>query len=396
MLESAGGVRGAGPERGRGAGRPPATSDPGRARGRGRRGETARVLARRGGGRRRGRGRRRSRSTTATRRSATWSPRSRIGGPLAVAARVAARLRCWPPPGCARRGDAPPRAARSRCAAAASGCRCPRAHDEIRRLGETLNEMLDRLRRSFERERRFVADASHELRTPIAVVKTELEGALRTGDYDPRRARGARRRGRGVRPPGAARRGPARHRALGRGRAAGAAGARRRARAARGRARPLRRPRRPARARDRVDADDGLRVYADPLRLRQALGNLVDNALRHGAGEIVLRGAPRRRAASSSRSPTRAPGFAPELAATRVRALHARRPRPARAAAPASGWRSCAPSPRPTAASAEIVPRPGATVRLSFPDVDPRLRAHSGSSHERRTLPLGPQRQGAR
>jgi two-component system, OmpR family, sensor kinase len=38
------------------------------------------------------------------------------------------------------------------------------AHDEIRRLGETLNEMLDRLRRSFERERRFVADASHELR----------------------------------------------------------------------------------------------------------------------------------------------------------------------------------------------------------------------------------------
>jgi two-component system, OmpR family, sensor kinase len=39
----------------------------------------------------------------------------------------------------------------------------------------------------------------------------------------------------------------------------------------------------------RVDGGDGLRVEADDLRLRQALGNLVDNALRHGAGEVVLR-----------------------------------------------------------------------------------------------------------
>ncbi|MGH2804146.1 MAG: histidine kinase dimerization/phospho-acceptor domain-containing protein, partial [Thermoleophilaceae bacterium] len=61
----------------------------------------------------------------------------------------------------------------------------PAARDEIRRLGETLNEMLDRLRRSFERERRFVADASHELRTPVAVIKAELEGALRRGGHDP-------------------------------------------------------------------------------------------------------------------------------------------------------------------------------------------------------------------
>jgi two-component system OmpR family sensor kinase len=42
----------------------------------------------------------------------------------------------------------------------------------------------------------------------------------------------------------------------------------------------------------RVDGGDGLRVEADELRLRQALGNLVDNALRHGAGEIVLRARP--------------------------------------------------------------------------------------------------------
>jgi signal transduction histidine kinase len=38
-----------------------------------------------------------------------------------------------------------------------------------------------------------------------------------------------------------------------------------------------------------VESPDGLRVSADPLRLRQALGNLVDNALRHGDGTIVLR-----------------------------------------------------------------------------------------------------------
>ncbi len=57
----------------------------------------------------------------------------------------------------------------------------PRAHDELRRLGETLNEMLDRLEAALERERAFVDDASHELRTPLALHKRELELALRYG-----------------------------------------------------------------------------------------------------------------------------------------------------------------------------------------------------------------------
>jgi signal transduction histidine kinase len=54
----------------------------------------------------------------------------------------------------------------------------PSSRDEIRRLGETLNGMLDRLDAAVERERRFVSDASHELRTPLAVLKSELEVAL--------------------------------------------------------------------------------------------------------------------------------------------------------------------------------------------------------------------------
>lgn len=58
----------------------------------------------------------------------------------------------------------------------------PANDDEVGRLARTLNSMLDRMEASTERERRFVSDASHELRSPIANIRTELEVALHHPD----------------------------------------------------------------------------------------------------------------------------------------------------------------------------------------------------------------------
>jgi len=53
------------------------------------------------------------------------------------------------------------------------------AGDELDRLARTLNEMLSRLDESFRQVRRFSADASHELQTPLTILKGEIEVALR-------------------------------------------------------------------------------------------------------------------------------------------------------------------------------------------------------------------------
>jgi heavy metal sensor kinase len=55
----------------------------------------------------------------------------------------------------------------------------PRARDELRRLTETLNAMLQRIETSFKKITRFTADASHDLRTPVAVIRTIAEVTLR-------------------------------------------------------------------------------------------------------------------------------------------------------------------------------------------------------------------------
>jgi heavy metal sensor kinase len=55
----------------------------------------------------------------------------------------------------------------------------PRPRDELRRLTEALNAMLERIETSFKRITQFTADASHDLRTPVSVIRTVAEVTLR-------------------------------------------------------------------------------------------------------------------------------------------------------------------------------------------------------------------------
>ena len=183
----------------------------------------------------------------------------------------------------------PVEAMRRRAAAFEPGQRLPLAgsHDELTRLGETLNAMLSRLEAALESERRFVADASHELRTPLATLRTELELALR----HPRTADELRQAIASA-VEEADRLGTiaadlltiaqAEERALPR----VALDVRELAADA---VRPLQ-----ARAATLgraliVEAEDALIVRVDPTQLRQVLHNMLDNALLHGAGPVCLR-----------------------------------------------------------------------------------------------------------
>jgi heavy metal sensor kinase len=164
----------------------------------------------------------------------------------------------------------------------------PPTGDELQRLGETLNEMLARLESALEREREFVADAGHELRTPLALLRTELELALRHAETPQELREAVRRSSADVDRLGQL-----------------AEDLLLIARSDRGRL-PLRLENVPAadlldtvahrfewRAQEAgraltTDDADGVTVHADRMRLEQALGNLVDNALRHGGGAVRL------------------------------------------------------------------------------------------------------------
>lgn len=61
----------------------------------------------------------------------------------------------------------------------------PKTNDEIGRLTAILNRMMDRLERSFEQSRRFASDASHELKTPLTIIRGEVEAALSSGNLPP-------------------------------------------------------------------------------------------------------------------------------------------------------------------------------------------------------------------
>ena len=63
--------------------------------------------------------------------------------------------------------------------------------DELRDLADTFDDMLGRLEAAFEAQRRFIQDASHELRNPLAVMRTNLDVALADADADPAELRDA-------------------------------------------------------------------------------------------------------------------------------------------------------------------------------------------------------------
>jgi signal transduction histidine kinase len=61
----------------------------------------------------------------------------------------------------------------------------PGPRDELRELADTFDAMLDRLARAFDAQKEFIANASHELRSPLTVIRSQVEVALANPDTDP-------------------------------------------------------------------------------------------------------------------------------------------------------------------------------------------------------------------
>jgi signal transduction histidine kinase len=99
-----------------------------------------------------------------------------VGVPLLIAAFAVV---CWFLVGAALRPVAALRRGAGDITEAGTGSRLPvpPTRDEVARLAETLNDMLDRLAAGGARQRAFVADAAHELRSPLTSIRTQLEVA---------------------------------------------------------------------------------------------------------------------------------------------------------------------------------------------------------------------------
>lgn len=166
----------------------------------------------------------------------------------------------------------------------------PPTGDELQRLGETLNEMLGRLEAALERERGFLAEAGHELRTPLALLRAELDFATHhAADEAELRATvraASEETDRLVQLAGDL--------LLIASSDQGAMALR---------TEPIAVPELLQSVRNRfawraeeasrelsATAPAGLFLAGDRLRLEQALGNLVENALRHGDGAVAIEG----------------------------------------------------------------------------------------------------------
>ena len=164
----------------------------------------------------------------------------------------------------------------------------PPTGDELERLGETLNAMLDRLEDALERERDFVADAGHELRTPLALLRTELELALRHAESPAELREAVRESSREVDRltqlaedlllMARSDRGklPLNVETLDSGELLTSVANRFQWRAEEAQRQLV------------SEVQPAAQINGDRLRLEQALANLVDNALRHGAGLVHL------------------------------------------------------------------------------------------------------------
>jgi signal transduction histidine kinase len=165
----------------------------------------------------------------------------------------------------------------------------PRTKDEVAALAGTMNDLLSRLRQALERERAFVADASHELRSPLAILRGELELAGRPG-------RGTRELAAAVQ--AAAEEADRLSRVtddllvLARGDSGqlGLRGAETDLQELLGHSAALAEPRlAQAHVTCRVEVPGGTRACVDPDRIRQAVDNLLANAARFApAGSVIV------------------------------------------------------------------------------------------------------------